>query len=800
MIYDGKITIATGHAATAKHWKNTELRWSELVDQISTPTVTKEKLSEYESMSKDMQLKTKDVGGFVGGFLKDGKRNPEAVLHRQLLTLDIDFASKNFWDLFTMSYDCAAVLHSTHKHKPSSPRLRLIIPINRRVNGDEYIAIARKVAGNLGIDLFDPTTFQINRLMFWPSHSVDAEYVYEVQDGEWLDADATLGEYADWKNSMEWPVASSSTTKMLSKAGKQEDPEEKKGLIGAFCRTYSIQDAIETFLSDVYEHAAGDRYTYLKGSTAGGLIIYDDKFAYSHHGTDPASSRLCNAFDLVRLHKFSELDEGTGKELASQKAMEQFAANDNGVKVTLGREKLEIAKEEFGMEPIETSEGGEADEEESEDRGWMVKLKANNKGEYDNSAANITLILRNDPILKNAFVFNAFDCKRYVAKRLPWRVIEGMEPVKDVDYAGVRNYIETVYGIASATKVDDALSLEFERKSFHPVRDYLNGLKWDGKKRIDTLLHDYFGCEQNIYTAAAARKTLAAAVARVYNPGIKFELVLSLIGGQGVGKSTFARRLGGDWFSEEFSTLNGKEAYEQLQGKWIIEIAELSALKKAEVETIKQFVSKCSDTFRPAYGRTTETFKRQCVFIATTNEENFLRDHTGNRRFVPIDVKTESATKNIFTDLTPDEVGQIWAEAKVLWSKGEKLYFTEDEEKIARHEQTRHMQVDERAGLVESFLETPIPIDWDSFSLDKRLSYLNDPLLEGARHKETALRQQCCIAEIWCELFGKDKKDMTRYNTRELNEIMKQIPGWEFVNSTKMFRIYGRQKYFRRIS
>lgn len=796
MIYDGKITIATGHAATAKKWKNTELRWSALVDQLSSPTVTKEKLSEYEAMSKDMQLKTKDVGGFVGGFLDDGKRSPEAVKYRQLLTLDIDFAGSNFWELFSMIYDCAAVLHSTHKHKPSAPRLRLVIPLNRKVSGDEYIAISRKVAGNVGIDLFDPTTFQINRLMFWPSHATDAEYIYEVQDGAWLDADAVLAEYGDWRNSAEWPVASSSTQKMLTKAGKQEDPEEKKGIIGAFCRAYGMQEAIETFLSDVYEHAGGDRYTYLKGSTAGGLIIYEDKFAYSHHGTDPASGRLCNVFDLVRLHKFSDLDEGADKETESQKAMSHFAASDEGVKMLMASERLEIAKEEFGLVDDFDSE----ESEKAEDREWMVKLKANNKGEYDNSAANITLILKNDPILKDAFVYNAFENKRYVARKLPWRAISGMEPVKDVDYAGVRNYIETVYGIASATKVDDALSLEFERKSFHPVRDYLNTLKWDGKKRIDTLLHDYFGCEKNIYTAAAARKTLAAAVARVYVPGIKFELVLSLIGGQGVGKSTFARRLGGEWFSEEFSTLNGKEAYEQLQGKWIIEIAELSALKKAEVETIKQFVSKCSDTFRPAYGRTTETFKRQCVFIATTNEENFLRDHTGNRRFVPIDVNTTAAPKNIFKELTPVEVNQIWAEAKILWEKGEPLFFNEEEERIARHEQVRHMQVDERAGLVESFLDTPVPIDWDSYSLDKRLSYLNDPLLEGARNRETVPRTQCCIAEIWCELFGKDKKDMTRYNTRELNEIMKQIPGWEFVNSTKMFRLYGRQKYFRRLS
>lgn len=786
---DGTVDIATGFSAGTKAWKNTKIKWSKLVKKLSEATVTNETYSQYITANKADQTKIKDVGGFVGGYLNKGQRKKASVSYRQLVTLDIDFSYAEFWWDFQMMYDCSAVLHSTHKSTPDKPRHRLIIPLSREVTPEEYQAISRKIAGDLNIELFDQSTFEPERLMFWPSISKDVDYYFEFQDGPWLDADWVLSSYNDWRDVTEWPTAADTSNAILSQIKKQEDPEDKKGIVGLFCRTYGITAAIDTFLSDTYEAVGEDRYTYRLGSTAAGLIVYDDKFAYSHHGTDPAGGRLCNSFDLVRIHKFGHLDSGKEKsdqDRASYKAMEDFAAQDTLVKYRIADEKLAEAKFDF-IEELQ-------DLPEETDTSWIAELEANTKGEYVASANNINLIIQNDTYLKNAFKRNLFDSKVYVLKSMPWRKVDKSEPIRDVDYSGVRNYIECVYGIVSSQKIDDAVAIEVEKHSFHPICEYLSSLTWDRTPRIDTLLIDYFGAEDSPYTRAAIRKTLCAAVKRVFCPGTKFDMVLVLVGKQGTYKSTFVKKLGMDWFSDTFSTFQGKESFEQLRGAWLIEMAELSGLKKAEVETIKQFISKCDDMYRPAFGRVVETYKRQCVFFGTTNDSDFLHDPSGNRRFNPIQINIDNITKSVKDDLTQGEIDQIWAEACYLVSQGETLYFNEDEGALAKISQTEHSAMDDRRGLVENYLNRLLPANWNDRDLYDRRNWLESPLSE----KGTELREYVCTAEIWCECFGKDKADMTRYNTKEINNLMATLPEWEFTCSTKNFGFYGKQKYYKR--
>ena len=788
--YDGSLNIAVGLSVSSKSWKNTNLLWSALVKRLSEPIITAETYKQFISATKEEQSRIKDTGGFVGGYLTNNRRDKTSVLYRQLITLDADFSHENLWWDFTMLFDCAAVIHSTHKSSPKKPRHRLILPIDREVSQEEYQAIARKVAGDLNIDLFDPSTFDVNRLMFWPSISSDSEYYFEYQDGPFLNADYILGTYNNWQDTTEWPTVSDNKDHILQAVKKQEDPETKKGLIGLFCRTYTIQDAIEKFLADIYEPAGENRYTYIQGSAAAGLIVYENKFAYSHHGTDPVSGRLCNAFDLVRIHKFGHLDTGKeseDKDKKSFKAMEDFVAKDSEVKRLIAKEKFAEAKFEFAEE-------ADSELDEPLDTSWQVTLDVNAKGEFENSANNLNIIFQKDQRLKQVFRLNAFDNKRYITRSMPWRKVPIMEPVRDVDYSGVRNYIECVYGIVSSQKVDDAMAIAVEQNRFHPIQDYLKNLKWDGQQRIDTLLIDYFGAEDNIYTRASIRKMLCAAVTRVFKPGEKFDTALILVGPQETYKSTFLKKLGKSWFSDTFNTVQGKEAYEQLQGAWIIEMAELSGLKKAEIETIKHFITKTEDQFRPAYARTVESYKRQCVFFGTTNKDDFLRDPTGNRRFLPIDVRTEFIKKSVAEDLTENEIDQIWAEAYSLYLRGEPLYMTGQEDKIAKIEQRKHSESDERRGIIEEYLNKEFPDNWESMDLFDRRKWLEDPLAK----KGTCKKQFVCTAEIWCECLGNDKAVMDRYKTREIAEILRGIPDWEFVMSTKNFSIYGKQKYYKR--
>lgn len=786
------LNIAEGLSKNSRSWRNSEVTWRELVRRLSKSTRKPTTLKEFLRATKDEQTQIKDVGGYVGGYLSKGRRKPANVVSRQLLTLDVDFATSDFFEDVCFMYDNAAFIHATHKHSPTEPRYRLIMPLDRECSPDEYTAVARRIAGTLGIDKFDNTTFQTHRLMFWPSNPKDVEYYYEEQKGPPICVDDVLSTYRDWTDSSLWPTAEKQIREVGENAKKQEDPRDKRGTVGAFCRTYSIQEAIEKFLPDEYEPATDGRYTYTKGSTACGLIIYDDVFAFSHHGTDPTSGKLCNAFDFVRIHLYGHLDENE-KSRKSDAAMEALAIKDEAVRKTIAQEKLQQAKEAFTDADAFDSEG--IDEEDFD---WMASLEIDGRNNYLSTAQNINLILQNDPKLKGAFRHNEFDNRRYLVHSVPWRKrkLKKPEPMRNVDFSGVRNYIECVYGITSQMKIDDGLTLDAERNSYHPIRQYLKGLKWDGIERVDELLIDYFGAEDSIYTREVIRKMLVASVARVMRPGIKFDTMCVLVDPQqGIGKSTFIRTLGKDWFSDSFSTIAGKEAYEQLIGAWLIEIPELAGLKKAEVETVKHFIAKQEDTYRPAYGRTPEDFPRQNTFWGTTNEIGFLKDPSGDRRYWPIDVRRPFIKRDVFTELAA-EVDQIWAEAYELYLDGEPLTLSKRAAALAKAEQQAHSEFDERTGIVLRFLEMNLPKDWAKKDIYDRRTYIGvDAKSDGDP------RRFVCVAEIWCECLGKERDTLTRYNTKEINDIMRKLPGWKpGTGGTKNFGMYGTQRYYERIN
>ena len=286
---------------------------------------------------------------------------------------------------------------------------------------------------------------------------------------------------------------------------------------------------------------------------------------------------------------------------------------------------------------------------------------------------------------------------------------------------------------------------------------------------------------------------LVAAIARIMRPGCKYDSVVTLVGPEGTGKSTFASKLANEWFSDTFMTVHGKEALEQIQGAWIIEMAELSGLRKAEVESVKHFITKQVDMFRPAYAKVSEVFPRQCIFIGTTNKKDFLKSTTGNRRFIPIDVNVELITKSVWDDLKPEEVSQLWAEAFTYYKAGETLYMSAEADRLAKREQAKHAETDERLGLVGNFLDMELPSDWDVRSLMERRMFIE------TGGEGTKKRKYVCVAEVWCECFGREKEHMDRYKTREINEMLRVSDGWETVNSTKNFPLYGKQKYYRRI-
>lgn len=810
-------TIAVGRSRFATDWLNREATWDGLKERLARVKRTAETAAQYAAMSHAQRGKAKDVGGFVGGALDGGRRTAGSVRSRSLVTLDIDSGSASAPDIIAdMLGGTAWALYSTHSHTAASPRFRLVVPLSRDVTADEYVPIARRVADWAGIGMFDPSTYEPSRLMYWPSCPKDGEFVFRSGDGAPLDADKALGSYDDWRDTSEWPLGDGELAAPRAHGARQEDPTAKAGVIGAFCRAYTVEEAMETFLPGVYVPTdTPGRWTYAAGSTTGGLVVYGDgMWAYSHHGSDPAGGRLCNAFDLVRIHRFGGEDAGASPDtpanrLPSFTAMERLARSDRRVTGLMAEEKARALEDDFakagtGDAPDAPAGGGGKDGKDgkgTDGREWTRSMQMDERRRnFLPSPYNFGLIIRNDPGLKGRVRRDLFRGRDAVTADLPWRKAGDGDPWwNNSDDNGLIDYVSRRYALTGKQALLDAQDLAASQSCFHPVRDWLRTLEWDGTPRLDALLHDYLGAADSPVVRAMTRKHFCAAVARVMRPGVKYDYVLTLIGPEGIGKSSLIRAMGmGRWYDDSFTTIEGKEGMEQLRGKWLVELGELTNYKKSTSEAYKAFISKQEDSYRPAYGRKTEVYPRQCVFFATTNERAFLKGDTGNRRFWTVECGLETPARDVWRDL-PQEAGQVWAEARARWEAGEQLWLPRDLETEARRLQEGHNEVadDERRGMIEEFIRKPVPASWPSMTADQRRDWWRMQSGSAPADGEPRVRRETvCAVEVLVELFGQRVDEHNRYRTREINQMLRGMPGLEYIGLGRV-SCYGVQRRFR---
>lgn len=798
MKYDRQITISVGSNRHDMAWQQSALTISELYDRLSMPVRGTETLAEYMAMKKAQQDDLKDVGGFVGGALNGLRRKANNMIGRDIITLDFDNIPGWKTDMVIAKMEeleCGYAVYSTRKHTPSAPRLRVVVPFDRTVAPDEYEPCARRVAAHIGIGMADPTTFEVCRLMYWPSCCSDSEFVFQSKDAPLISADFLLGTYTDWRNYLSWPQVPNAVSYQRL-AAKQGNPLEKSGIVGAFCRTYDVLSAMDTFLPKIYEpvDSAEDRYTYLGGSTTGGAIIYDNaKFLYSHHATDPCSGRLVNAFDLVRLHLFGDKDENASPstpviQLPSYKAMCDLALQDYGVIATLNREQHEQVLKDFE---------GIASEAPEDDPDWAERLQRNQNNTVKGTIDNIRIILDGDPFLKGRFALNQFAGRGEVLAALPWNTSGKRRLWSDTDNNGLYWYLERYWGITSRGNIDSALDIHASAHAFNEVQDYINGLQWDGTPRLDTLFIDFLGAADTDYNHAVCRKSFTAAIARAMTPGCKFDNMLILAGPQGIGKSTLLDKMSLGWFNDSIRTFEGKEASELLQGVWLIEVAELDAFRKTDIARIKQFLSLRADRYRAAYGRHVRELPRCCVFFGTCNEVEFLQDTTGNRRFWPVDVGEIPHSKTVWKDLTDDYIRQVWAEAKTRWQAGESLYLSGAVEADAKIKQEEHREASAREGLIQAFVEKQVPSDWGKWGIDRRRDFWAGQLhTQDGQGVELVDRDRICAVEVWCELFNGSIKDLKNTDTREINAVLSNLKGWKRFGGPVRFGPYNSQRGF----
>ncbi len=775
------IKVALCNRKTDRKYKNQEMTWQAIKDRNADPVRTSETVQEYPRLSRSRRDQLKDQGGFVGGWLKEGIRKNGHVICRTVGTLDADhveagcdFPSKVREALKGADY----FIYSTHSHTAENPRYRVVIRFSREVGEDEYPALMRMVARQIGMDFFDDSTYQANRMMYWASCPSNGDFVFLVQDGDPLDPDKYLDMYHDWRDASQWPVSSRQSEVIRTSMVKQSDPLAKEGLVGAFCRAYyPIDEAIETFLSDVYAPSAQEgRYDYIPADSSSGVVIYDGKFAYSHHATDPACDKTLNAFDLVRIHRFGDDDA-----VKTFNAMADLASKDERVNMLILAERQAKAKQEFSTD-------GDAD-------AWKKGLVREKRSMVlMNSLHNLKLILEHDKALQN-IAFNQLLDAIEITGEVPWQ--HPSRFWRDADDSQLISYIDANYGTFSSRNYDIAISKVADDRSYHPIRQYFDALPaWDGQVRAELVFIDYLGSPDTLYTRSVTRKTLCAAYKRVLTPGCKFDSMPVLCGPQGIGKSTTIAKLAGPWYSDSLhlSDTKDKTAAEKLQGYWIMEVGELAGLRKAETETLRSFISRQNDIFRAAYGRRTTPHPRQCIFIGTTNAQSgYLRDTTGNRRFWPVNTPG-SNTKRPW-EMGDDEVKQIWAEVKCLVEAGEQLYLEPEIEAMAKDEQLDALEADEREGIVADYLATALPSRWEAMDIGERRSYLDGFGFVDGKPSGECVRTKVCTMEIWCECFGRERSMLRRGDSNEIVAILLKL-GWNRSETKERLALYGPQFVF----
>ena len=402
-------------------------------------------------------------------------------------------------------------------------------------------------------------------------------------------------------------------------------------------------------------------------------------------------------------------------------------------------------------------------------------LEQTEKGKVSNAAANYKRVLQLDPLLKGAIRKNLLTERVDIVKPLGW--YRDSPTLTDVDIKYLLLYFEENYGLTIEKKIQDAVMVIANENRYHPVRDFLNALQWDGIERIRYCLHRFLGADADDYTCEAMRLFLLGAISRAFRPGCKFEIMLCLVGGQGAGKSSFFRLLAvqDDWFSDDLKKLDDENVYRKMQGHWLIEMSEMIATANAKsIEEIKSFLSRQKETYKVPYETHPADRKRQCVFCGTSNTLDFLPlDRTGNRRFVLVMVHPELAEIHILDDEPAARAYliQVWAEAMEIYRSGNfKLRFSPAMNEYLKVHQRDFMPEDTKAGQIIEYLEK-----------------CSDNMV--------------CSKQLFREALGHSFDEPKQWEIREINDIMNNsVTGWRAFSNPRYFRSpYGRQKGWERI-
>lgn len=834
------------------------------IDDFRKPTVTPERQRDYAKMNDKDQQHTKAVAGWIYRTQVDGPvRNRGSGLPSDFITFDFDYATPEFLEKLISDnpgLDCEYFIHSTRRHTAEKPRLRMYIYCDQAIPNDLYVSVSRIIAEKFDPDMVhvDKVSFRPAQMMFRPTVSKDQEYILHRHRGPALDWSSKLDIFektrGDWRDISLLPRVPNEELRVV--ADKAENPTEKEGPVGNFCRAYDVPGAIEKYLPDVYaptdDNSAKLRYTYLGGTTTNGAEVQDNgQFLYSHHGSDPCSDQLFNAFDLVRIHKFGHLDKGDENALGpmakrpSFKAMLDFIAHDELYlkEVVASKYDMSAMNADFTDDMVD----GEVEIDEDDisagiasdlvevlgppaakpiardlngapqspskvtkkrkappKKEWVGDLQLTPNGDIISNAPNIAQIIQNDPRLRESFEHNAFMektvCRTSIRTKLDYCPTYPVDDpvngtlIEDHHLYPVKALLQAPngpgklgYGLKAVSQDDlfGAVEMAARMNSFNPVVDFLESGKHDGRARAETLFIDYCGCPDTPYYRAAARLFLLGAVARAYEPGHKFDFAPILSGGQGKGKTTLIKILAKSWYGElkaDFS--NENKLIEAMFNAWIMELPELSSVGRSRIEDVKAFISGTTAMTRLAWARLAKLFKKKCVFIGSTNDDEYLIDNTGNRRFWPIPVRVEM----IDTEKLARNVDQIWWEATAMFKamrasqpQGDLPLFLTG----AALQEAEELQEEARVTTeADGYAEALAPYLNRLVASDDHEDF-NDEMQAGSKGKPKPLRHRRAISvfQCWTEGLNMGMKH-TRADSTAIG-IALRLNGWKPGKGTK---------------
>lgn len=785
------LNLVTFDSVYSGKLRQEEVSKEDFIERLENCIKTSETMEEYKNMTKEERGHAKDVGGYIPAlFKKDSEGNIRAqkslVITKSIIVLDLDDVRDDY-NTFVKSLkeilpNTELFIHETHSSTYEKLRLRVIIFISRDVTPEEYKNIVELLSDRIG--MYDETTPQVDpcskeaaRKMFYPSAPKDKMYMFLHLDGAPLDVDEILRGTEEQKEK-ERKEQEERTKRTPDNQSFFDKKEPKVSLIDLFNDRHNIRDLVEN-RPDIYKQGSrADRFTYIPGSASDGLWITKDNHAFSHDSTDPCNTGYAlNCFDFYRITEYGHLDGGgvypNPADAPSFKEVIKEIVNDPS----------------YGLDNY--SKKPKKNEESDDD--WKSMFQLTDKGKLENIPYNYYIAIKYDPDFYGGPIYDSFKGQNMYHFDTVGRYVEELQKTTDEHTSFIYKRISTKYRIGTkAPYVRQMLTAIGQENKIDSALEYFDSLTWDGQPRLENFLINCVGVEDSDYSRLLTKKQFVAIVARQYEPGKKKDEALILSGLQGIGKSLFLSQVcpHEDWFVDKIKNLDSKDVVMDIAGKIIGEFSELSGLSKAEVETVRNFLSAQKDTIRKPYGHDSDDYKRRIVFFGTTNDTEILNDPAGNRRFWVLQCRRKITDFVAVLKWIEENRDQLWAEAVYYYKQGYSIYLTPEEKKLVEEGNKKFVYVDERIGLIEKFIEMEFPDDWYKWDTYQQREYFN--ALGGWDGK---IKEEFCVSEIAEIALGSDLSKMKRSDFRTIATLMRQA-GLEVTGKQKMFGRYGKQKYY----